>query len=395
MKALIIILTSCLFLTGCVGKKEPASQESTENTETEVNKNISTWYEGEIPFVFNVAEDYPETKIRLSELADISYIPIGMNDTFLIRGLMSCNGNDFCVTGDRVYMMDLEKEIYVFKPDGTPIRTINRKGKGPGEYNYISSYAVDTLRQELFIQDSRGKRTLVYDTDGNFKRTFPNLAKEISILNDSLLINRYEYNPGGPRYDVIRKSDGSQVKACHIRFNVAIPPDFLGRLAYGSLIPSPNGVFLSNLGNDTIFEIQRNMKVRPRIIDKSNYGTPVAQAHPTIETNRYLLFYILRSQNYQPVVKQNFYLYDKMEKQIYKCADFQDNAFWALMEDYPYVTNWEIIQNSGMAIRLRSAEVLIKYEDHCHGELKQIAAKLKTETEEQNPVLIVMKFRGN
>lgn len=90
--------------------------------------------------------------------------------------------------------------------------------------------AVDTLRKEIFVQDANLKKgcTYVYDLEGNFKRTFLNKAKEITILNDSLLLNYFRYNPGGPRYSVVRKEDGSTVKKLPIRFPTQLPHDSHG-----------------------------------------------------------------------------------------------------------------------------------------------------------------------
>lgn len=391
---LIALVISVLCMVGCKGNKARANADvKGEKPAEEINVPAaeSMWYDGEIPFVFDAKANYPETKLRLSELADVSYVQMGMNDDFLVRGLMSCNGMDISITNDYVFLMDEEQYIYVTKADGTPIRVINRKGGGPEEYAYIGAYAVDTVNMEIYVQDPHEKQLYVYDIEGNFKRIFPSRAKTTGILNDSLLINHYVSNPGGLRYDVTRKSDGTQVKALPVRFNVTLPEDSHGRLAYGSLIPSPNGFFLSNLGNDTIFEVKRNLDVRPRMIDISDYGTTFAQAHPTIETNRYILFYILRSHNYKPAVEQYFYMYDKKERQIYKMKDYPDNAFWAITDDYPHITNWEVSQSPDMAVRLRQADALFESEGkYTHGELQRIIDE--DLTDDSNPVLVVMRF---
>lgn len=389
MKKLLYGALVFLIFADCTGKTtQSPPPEATEET-AQVEKS---WYEGEKPFVFNAEEEYPETGIRLSELADISYIPLGINENTILRLQGTCEGNIYLLTHNRIYLNEEQSVIYIFKRDGTPLKKIDRQGNGPEEYTYISSYVVDTLHQEIFVQDVHKKRSLVYDLEGNFKRTFPNKAKEIAQLNDSLLVNYFQYNPKGPRYSVIRKSDGSQIAACPIRFNVKLPNDALGRLAYGSLIKSPNGVFLSNLGNDTVFEIRKEMQILPRIIDKSNYGTNFAQAHPTIETGRYLLFYILRCHSYKPAVKQNFYAYDKKEKQIYKMRDYPDNDYWTLLDDYPHIQNWETTQDFQTGVRSRLVQSLLDAKGK-HGDA-QINQLVPTLDEDANPILQVMTFHN-
>lgn len=389
MKTLFALFAIGLLLFGCTNKKKAQTPPAPEAQEVLPEQ---TWYDGEIPFTFDEKEAYPETKIRLSELADPSYIPLGTNDDVILKLNGTSEGNEYFLTSDLVYLQEGQSQLYIFKKDGTPLKAISRQGGGPEEYAWISSYVVDTLGNELFVQDIHRKRTVVYDTDGNFKRTFPNLAKEIVLLNDSLLLNFFQYNPKGPRYSVIRKSNGNTVKELPIRFNTKLPHDSWGRLAYGSLIKSPNGAFLSNLGNDTVFEIRKELNILPRIIDKSDYGTNFAQAHPTIETGRYLMFYILCCKFYQPIVEQRFYIYDKKETQIYQMSDYKDNSYWTLMDDYPHIQNWETTQNSHIAIRPRLASSLFEAEGK-HGD-EQLKAIIDTLNEDANPVLQIMTFHN-
>lgn len=396
MRTILLLLSTCLTASSCSGtKKESASSGTEKETEvTDIPAQGPTWYEGEIPFTFDVKENYPETNIRLSDLSDALYIPLETNDTLLLKQRGTCEGNEYLFTNDLIYAQEEQSTLYVFRKDGSLVRKIDHRGGGPGEYSYISSYAVDTLRKEIFIQDSNIKKgcTYVYDLEGNFKRVFPNKAKEIMILNDSLLLNFFMYNPGGPRYSVVRKEDGSTVKKLPIRFPTQLPHDSYGRLAYGSLSKSPKGSFMSNLGNDTIFEIRQDLQVLPRIIDKSNYGTNFAQVHPTIETERYLMFYILRCYSYKPYVDEHFYIYDKKEKQIYKMTDYTDNSYWTLMDDYPHITNWNTIQNDNIAVRTRQVYALQEAEGkHGDAELKKL---IETLDDDANPVLQVMIFHS-
>lgn len=389
MKALLPFIAVCLLFTGCSGKKQnPVSTKA--ETDTQQTEKKRSWYDGEKPFKFDEKENYPETNIKLSDLAEVTYIPLGINDSTILRLRGTCNGNDYYITSDHIYSLEDQQELYIFKKDGTPLKKINRKGGGPEEYAYISSYAVDTINKEIFIQNTHGKQTLVYDLDGNFKRKFPNLAKEIVDLNDSLLLNFFQLNPNGPRYSVIRKADGRTVFKLPIRFNVKLPSDTWGQIAYGSLIKTPQGAFLSNLQNDTIFEIKQDLSITPRIIDISDYGTNFAQVHPTVETARYLMFYILCCHTCKPKIQQRFYIYDKKEKQIYKMTDYTDNSYWTLLDDYPHIQNWETTQNPNIAIRSRQVYALFQAEGK-HGDdtLKEIIKHLG---EEDNPVLQVMKF---
>ena len=411
----------CAFLLTCGGcanqqpsqkmeEEEPSSVEVTEMEEDTaalqtVSEKDDIWYDGEIPFVFDAFKKYPITKIKLSELADPEYIALETNDSVLLSLKGTCKGNEFLFTDKYIYFEDRASEIYIFTRKGKFVRMINRRGGGPEEYSHIGSFAADPKHKEIFIQDyyraaepikkkgqkRKSGRTYVYDMQGKYKRHFNNGATEIAILNDSLLLNFFQFNPGGPRYSVIRKSDGSEVKKLPIRFPTKLPHDIHGRLQYGKLITSPKGAFMSHMGNDTVFEIMRDdLSVRPRIIDKSNYPTTFAQAHPTLETSRYLIFYILCSHNYEPHVDQHFYIYDKKERQIYQMKDYDGNSYWVLMDDYPHVTNWSKIQNPNMAVRVRYIYAILQGEGK-HGD-KAINDLANSLTEDDNPILQVMNF---
>lgn len=405
----------CAFLFACGGsaKQQPSPKMIKETmipqTATEMVEEVpspqavpekeETWYDGEIPIIFDAFKEYPITNIKLSELADAEYIALETNDSIIVRLIGTCKGNEFLFTDSHIYFEDRGTEIYIFTRKGKFVRKINRRGGGPEEYAFISSFAADPKHNELFVQDCykatdiKGKsgRTYVYDMQGKYKRHFNNRASEIVVLNDSLLLNHFQYNPGGPRYSVVRKSDGSEVKKLHIRFPTKLPHDSHGRLQYGKLITSPRGVFMSHLGNDTVFEIMRDdLSVRPRIIDKSDYPTTFAQAHPTLETSRYLIFYILRCHNYKPHVDQHFYIYDKKERQIYQMKDYEGNDYWVLLDDYPHVTNWNKIQNPDMAVRVRYIYAILQGEGK-HGD-KAINDLANSLDEDDNPILQVMIF---
>ena len=402
MKKFYLILTCAAFCAcGGNGKQQASAitEEIVEETTTPqtILEKETTWYDGEIPLIFDAYKDYPITNIKLSELADTEFIPLETNDSVLLRLIGTCKGNEYLLTNEYIYLEDRQEEIYTFTRKGKFVHKINRRGGGPEEYTFIGSFVADPKNEEIFIQDlyspgARDKRgkTLVYDMKGNYKRHFPNRAWQTVNLNDSMLLNYFEFNPGGPRYSVVRKSDGSEVKKLPIRFSKKYQEDY-ELLQYGRLITSPQGAFMAHLGNDTIFEIMRNdLSVRPRIIDQSNYPTINAQAHPTLETSRYLIFYILSGQNHKSKVKQHFYIYDKKERQIYQMKDYKGNDYWVLLDDYPHVTNWSKTQNPHIAVRTRQVYA-VKDQGHKYSnkEIAKLADKL---TEDDNPILQVMIF---
>lgn len=392
----VLGLVACLL--GCSSNQKKTTTDKAEEAtpplaSTSLAEDTAVWYEGETPFLFDYKKNYPETAIRLSDLADVSYLPLETRDTVLLRLRGTCYGNEYFITQEAIYMQEEQSELYIFGKDGRFIRKISKRGGGPGEYSYITSFAVDTLQRVIFVQDENRKRghTNVYDLQGNFLRQFSIRANEIVILNDSLLLT---YNRRANKqypFAVVRKADGSEVRKLPIRFYEDFPVD-VEYLAYGNLVTTPKGALIGNLANDTIFEVRKDLSIRPRIVDQSNYGTPYAQVHPTIETSRYLMFYILCARNYKVSVKEHFYIYDKKEGKIFRMKDYTDNSYWRLMDDYPHLINWEKAQNPTVAVRSRVVDALQEANGkHGSPELRRLIETLK---DDDNPVLEIMQFHS-
>lgn len=379
-------------LCACSSRAKRQTDMKTDTTDTAQTANtVPTWYEGEVPFTFNFRKDYPETDIRLSKLADVSYIPLETNDSVLLQLRGACKGNEWFLTSRHVYMHEEQRALYVFGRDGHFIRKIDHFGGGPGEYHYISAFAVDTLRNELWIQDGHWQHgsLLVYDLEGNFLREFSHSANEIVLLNDSLLLTCQQ--GASQPYRLVRRSDASLLRQLPIRRHKPKDVD-VEYLSYGSLTTTPHGALLGHLDNDTIYEIGRDLALRPRIIDQSDYHERYARILPTMETGRYLTFYILRGHNgrYKTDVPENFYIYDKKERQIYKMKDYPDNPYWRLMDDYPHIDNWGKAQNPDIYVRVRQIYAINEGEGkHGSPELLRLASTL---TEDDNPLLEVLTF---
>lgn len=386
------LLLGATLCSACSSRPKSSQEAKTDATDTVTAATpAAAWYEGEVPFTFDYREDYPETDIRLSELADISYIPLETNDSVLLRLRGACKGNEWFLTPRHIYMHEEQQAIYVFGRDGSFVRKIDHYGGGPKEYHYISSYIVDTLHNELLIQDGdwRNARLVVYDLEGNFLRDFTHTASEIVLLNDSLLLTCRQ--DASQPYRVVRRSDASLIRQLPIRRHKPKDVD-IEYLSYGCLTTTPRGVLMAHLDNDTIYEMGRDLTLRPRIIDQSNYHERYARILPTMETGRYLTFYILRGHNgrYKTDVPENFYIYDKKERQIYKMKDYPDNSYWRLMDDYPHIDNWGKAQNPNVSVRSRQIYAINEGNGkHGSPELLRIAS---TRTEDDNPILEVMTF---
>jgi hypothetical protein len=77
---------------------------------------------------------------------------------------------------ERIYVLDMkEAHVKVFDQNGTYIRTIGKKGQGPGELNLAFSIHI-TSQNELVVEDYNS-RLAFFSSEGEFKRNL-SIAKE-------------------------------------------------------------------------------------------------------------------------------------------------------------------------------------------------------------------------
>jgi len=113
---------------------------------------------------------------------------------------------------ENIYVLDMkEANIEVFNKNGEYLRTIGKKGEGPGELGLPTTILL--LNQtELIVSDASNRRFSVFTKEGEFKRSIPytmmNIG-QIMIDNEGSFYGiSYEPDPESPRYEV-KKYDSS------------------------------------------------------------------------------------------------------------------------------------------------------------------------------------------
>ncbi len=161
----------------------------------------------------------------------------------------------------RIFVLDREDpHLRVFDQNGAFLRTIGRKGQGPGEFNFPLSVSI-TRQNELVVDDMRS-RLAFFSLEGEFKRNLQvatiNLLR-IDIDSEGNLIGivivREEENP---RYE-LRKFDSELNYLCS--FGSSPLPDQSG---YNPFM----GVLISQIDNNdqVIFGFPENYEIK--IFDK-------------------------------------------------------------------------------------------------------------------------------
>lgn len=231
-------------------------------------------------------------------------------------------------------------------------KAINRKGQGGEEYVSLSNLLYDSERQELYVGDSSSGKIVVYDLDGNFKRSFKqaggtyyewmgNFNRDYLICNGTPQAdpgdNGYEEGVLNGGFMLVSKEDG-RIQKIEIPYEEYISPSMIldtpeGKRYAGIInetqIPYLGNWILVEISSDTIYTYTPNYVKKPFII-----RTPTAKAmspevylYPGVITDRY---YFLQTVEKEYNVKKRTgfstreLLYDKEEKAIYELEDDLD-----------------------------------------------------------------------
>ena len=115
-----------------------------------------------------VNEKSDDGAIDLAQIVDsVTYVPLetkpeSLVGTRIIRVLFA---------DDLVFVVSVfftGSKILIFDTNGKHLRTISRRGRGPGEYLNIDKAMLDEMNRRVIIYDQRSFRMLFYDYDGNF-----------------------------------------------------------------------------------------------------------------------------------------------------------------------------------------------------------------------------------
>ena len=127
--------------------------------------------------------------IGMDEMLDmvksIDYIKLGSSEPIGVIDKM-------IVTNDKIFIMDsfAAQQIFVFDKTGKLLFRIKNKGRGPKEYISIWDMQVDTIRNEILVNDALARSYLYYSTDdGTFLRREKGIANCYLACIDSLSIN--------------------------------------------------------------------------------------------------------------------------------------------------------------------------------------------------------------
>lgn len=184
MKKLLVLFIATLFFSLSCSKKSDQAY------------SIET-IDG-IEFVHNGAEPlHPDAEVRFEE--DLSILPEDEEGNIILYLPYSYSVDE----AGSIYIYDnQDPSVKVFSPEGRLIRTIGRKGQGPGEFQRVSRI-VCVPGKRLLSLDGDQNRISIFTDEGSFigSHNFQNSSSEIFFAADSFFARQERtFQPGTPSW---------------------------------------------------------------------------------------------------------------------------------------------------------------------------------------------------
>lgn len=346
----------------------------------------------------------PKKELVLQDFMDVEYIPLETNDEFINQGAVEAIGEKYII----VKNYGRDGDIFVYDRSGKVIRKINHKGQGGEEYMFCSGITLDEENNEILVDDHIIKKVLVYDLEGNFKRSFKQKQTggshsywNVYNYDKDNLICYDELNKDTP-FLIVSKQDGSITKEIKVPFKEKKlllqilqheeGTKVVGPGEYSRIIPYKDNWILLELSSDTIYTLMTDYSLRPFIAK-----TPPVH---TLDPEFYLILKLVSDRYYFMESIKNVYDFRKEEgfPKTYFVYDTQEKDFFSYIiynGDYSYKKELYMVMFTPINTKgelwatIDAFELCRDYEKgKLKGKLKDIAAKLG---EDDNRVIMLVK----
>ena len=347
----------------------------------------------------DVAASVPEKEIVVQDFMDVEYVPLETNDDFVVPNNVAAIGESYIVMRSR----GNEGTLYFFdRHSGKALHKFNHRGQGPEEYAYVTGVILDEKNQEVFINDAGSAKMVIYDLQGNFKRSFAHrdggyYMTAVSYDSNHLIVyDASQMSKGGePRdknyYLIISKADGSVTDEVPlpyetIKSTVVTNGEVTAAFSVEAIVPYQDDFLICEASTDTIYRYTHQQKLIPFMAMEPTENPEQVLAMGA-STRRYQFFTVFRKELIMPqmMIPSTPLIYDKEEHRLYEVtvynADFKSPVEVRLNE---------MNANSATAYTAINADKIVEaYEEgKLQGPLLDLAASID---EEDNPVLMFMK----
>jgi hypothetical protein len=219
------------------------------------------------------------SSIYSSEIfSDITYVQLQTNDDIIIG-----NNPDITIVDNLIIVKDGDNCYLFNKLDGTFIRTIGAKGRGPNEFRSTRGGIVNPINNRIFLLGWQGK-LLEYDFDGRFHQEISIPEYSDSFINPSIPINytffdkdiiAYFNNPVGTDDKLLMVfTVTGELVSIHNNNNIFPDKTFTIRPQESQFYHHGNQLFFKEIYNDTIYRVTNDQLFAHKVLYTGNYLLP-------------------------------------------------------------------------------------------------------------------------
>lgn len=300
------IFSASLLLAACGGKK--SGEEALSETVFDPGYPVT------ISFVKGIET---EQEVLLSEIAEkVKIVPLETKPECLVAKV----SQGMIQMVDHNLFIPCSEGLLQFADDGKFVRSVVKRGQGPGEYSIIRFIAANDRLKQIYIMDNG--RILTYTVDGNYagESKMP-FCWQFTLLGDSTYVG-YFYNNTGQKKDrlVLVNRQGETLKTFpqYDQFTIANGLNYYLWGRYDRYVYSfKEEACCKEYYNDTVFTVTSE-QLQPRyILDLGKYKIPKERRFEILEGN--------------------WQAYSE-PAQAYLRPDFHETSQWVFL---PY-TSWDV-----------------------------------------------------
>lgn len=359
--------------------------------------------------VADFEQEHPNKDLLVSENAEVEYVRLETSDEVLLDGIASLY---LSVTDRFIVTCNMrEGRIFVFDRQGKHLHNFMRKGNSGEEFVFASKVRVDDKAEEIFVLDIRNK-VLVYTLDGKFKRVLdlPKDMKADDLWNyddkwllsyDSYNLDRKDSTCSEQPFFFLSKKDGS-IKRIDVTAKDRIGPRiyFEQNGQKGTMMVSLNYIYkngdefvLGELGNDTVFML-KNGETSPLLVRTP--GSKDKDVRSMMAATLKLGDYIGVAEAPKKLELENTKF---ATKDVFLNLKTGESCLLGLIDDVNFAeptairhSNERVEAPKNHILWMPNTDRLFQWKEE--GKLKgKLAEMMETMTEDDNPILIIYKFK--
>jgi len=222
------------------------------------------------PIISIIVENIPQMSGKYQEkVSNFTFVPLETKDESLIQYIKKVTIYD-----NKIYILDDQRPLFaIFTIDGKFIRSVGKKGNGPGEFYFPSDFLIDSLHKQIEVYDGLRDRILIYNLNGNFLKRIPVPVRGdyfVKFTNEDYIVYTNMRNEKEMTFKLARIDKSGKLVSKELAYTAKTNQTLFSPFVH----ISKDEFILSEYNCDTIFRINPKEVIPWVYIDMGKEGMP-------------------------------------------------------------------------------------------------------------------------